>query len=42
MVKVAAFDVPPPGAGFVTVTSTIPAVAMLLALIVAVSCEPLT
>src|SRR5207253_833627 len=38
MVKVCAFDVPPPGAGLKTVTCAVPAVARSVAEIVAVSC----
>jgi hypothetical protein len=41
-VKLAAVEVPPPGAGFVTVTGTIPAVAMSPAGMDAVSCVALT
>jgi hypothetical protein len=37
MVKFAAFDVPPPGAGLVTVTATVPAEAMAAAGMAAVS-----
>jgi len=42
MVKVCAFETPPPGAGFVTVTLTVPAVAMSAAVMAAVTCVPLT
>lgn len=42
IVKVAEFDVPPPGAGFVTVTDTEPLVAMAAAGIAAVSWFALT
>jgi mRNA-degrading endonuclease toxin of MazEF toxin-antitoxin module len=42
MVKVSAFDVPPPGEAFSTVTEAVPAVAMSLAEIAAVNCVPLT
>jgi len=38
MVKVCAFDVPPPGAGFTTVTEAVPAFATRAAVTVAVSC----
>jgi 3,4-dihydroxy-2-butanone 4-phosphate synthase len=41
-VKVTAFDVPPPGAGFVTVTGGVPAEARSLAKIAAVICVALT
>ena len=41
-VKVRAFDVPPPGAGFVTVTDGVPAETSIAAGIVAVSCVALT
>jgi len=37
-VKVCAFEVPPPGAGFTTVTEFVPAFAMSVLVIVAVSC----
>jgi len=37
MVNVCAFDVPPPGAGFTTVTSAVPAVATFAAGTIAVS-----
>ena len=37
MVKVSAFDVPPPGEGFTTVTEAVPSVTMSLAKIVAVN-----
>jgi hypothetical protein len=40
--KVAAVDVPPPGAGFVTVTFTFPDVAISGAVIAAVTCVALT
>src|SRR6202021_615648 len=41
IVNVAAPDVPPPGAGFVTVTFTVPPVAICAAVIAAVNCvEP--
>jgi hypothetical protein len=40
--KVAAVDVPPPGAGFTTVTLPVPAVAMSAAVIVAVTWVPPT
>lgn len=42
IVNVTAFDVPPPGAGFVTVTAGVPAVATSLAEIGAVNCVALT
>jgi hypothetical protein len=42
MVKVEPADVPPPGAGFVTVTEGVPAVAMSAAVIAAVTCVALT
>ena len=42
IVNVAAADVPPPGAGFVTVIETVPAVAISAAVIAAVTCPPLT
>ena len=42
MVKVRAFDVPPPGEGFTAVTEAVPAVAMSLAKIAAVNCVPVT
>ena len=38
IVKVCAFDVPPPGAGFTTVTDAVPAFATRAAVTVAVSC----
>jgi hypothetical protein len=38
MVKVSAFDVPPPGEAFSTVTEAVPAVAMSAAGTVAVNC----
>ena len=38
MVKVCAFDVPPPGAGFTTVTDAVPAFATRAAVTVAVTC----
>jgi hypothetical protein len=38
MVKVCAFDVPPPGAGFTTVTEAVPTFATRAAVTVAVSC----
>jgi hypothetical protein len=38
MVKVRAFEVPPPGERFSTVTEAVPAVAMSLAGTVAVNC----
>lgn len=41
-VNVAAADVPPPGAGFVTVTLNVPAVAISAAAIAAVNCVALT
>jgi len=41
-VRVATFDVPPPGAGFVTVTLKVPAVPISEARIAAVTCVPLT
>src|SRR5712692_8308464 len=41
-VKVCALDVPPPGAGFVTVILNVPAVARSVAGIAAVSCVALT
>src|SRR5580704_1521517 len=41
IVNVEAAEVPPPGAGFVTVTFAVPAVAMSLARIAAVSCVEL-
>src|SRR5215471_19289083 len=41
-VKVAAADVPPPGVGFVTFTESVPAVAMSLAGMLAVTCVALT
>jgi hypothetical protein len=40
--KVRAFEVPPPGAGFTTVTDTVPAWAMSAAVMAAVSWVPLT
>ncbi len=42
IVKVSALEVPPPGAGFTTVTSALPAVPMSLAGIAAVTCPALT
>ena len=39
--SVAAADVPPPGAGFMTVIDAVPAVAISVAKIVAVTCVPL-
>jgi hypothetical protein len=42
MLKVTAFDVPPPGAGFTTVTDAVPALAIRAAGTVAVSCVALT
>ncbi len=42
IVKLWAFDVPPPGAGLVTVTWAVPADAMSAAVIAAVSCVALT
>jgi hypothetical protein len=42
MVNVTAFDVPPPGAGFTTVTDAVPALAIRAAGTVAVSCVALT
>jgi len=42
MVNAAVPDVPPPGAGFVTVTCPVPAVAMSAAAIAAVNCVALT
>jgi hypothetical protein len=42
MVKLTAFDVPPPGAGLDTVTAAVPAVAMAAAGIAAVNCVALT
>ena len=42
MVKVRAFDVPPPGVGLTTVTGNVPARAMSLAKIAAVTCVALT
>lgn len=42
MVNVTAFDVPPPGAGFVTVTAGVPLLVTSLAGIAAVSCVELT
>jgi hypothetical protein len=42
MVKVIAFEVPPPGAGLVTVTADVPAEAMLEAGMAAVNCMELT
>jgi hypothetical protein len=42
MVKVRAFDVPPPGEGFTTVTEAVPAVAVSLVEIAAVNCALLT
>ena len=42
IVKVAAAEVPPPGAGFVTVTLGVPAVAISAAAIAAVTCVALT
>jgi hypothetical protein len=41
-VKESALEIPPPGAGFVTVTWAVPAVAISAAAIVAVSCVVLT
>jgi len=41
IVSVAAGDVPPPGAGFVTVINPVPAAAISAAVIVAVTCVPL-
>src|SRR6266436_634172 len=41
MVKVAPAEVPPPGAGFVTVTEGVPAVAMSAAVIAAIPCVAL-
>jgi hypothetical protein len=41
-VKFAAFEVPPPGAGLVTVTAIVPVEAMLVAGIAAVNCVELT
>jgi hypothetical protein len=38
IVNVCAFDVPPPGLGFTTVTEAVPAVAMRAAVTVAVTC----
>ena len=42
MVKVCAFDAPPPGDGFETVTFTVPAVAMSVESIAAVTCAAFT
>jgi hypothetical protein len=42
MVKLTAFDVPPPGAGLVTVTGTVPAEAMAAAGMATVNCVELT
>jgi hypothetical protein len=41
MVKVRAFEVPPPGEGLTTVTEAVPTVAMSAAGTVAVNCVPL-
>src|SRR3954454_3432507 len=41
-VSVCALDVPPPGAGFTTVTLNVPAIATSAVLIAAVSCVELT
>lgn len=41
IVSVAAADIPPPGAGFVTLIEALPAVAISAAVIVAVTCVPL-
>ena len=42
MVKIIALEVPPPGAGLVTVTAGVPAEAMLAAGMAAVNCVELT
>ena len=42
IVKTAALDVPPPGAGLVTVTDGVPALAISLARMAAVTCVALT
>jgi hypothetical protein len=42
MVKFIAFEVPPPGAGLVTVTAGVPVEAMLAAGMAAVNCVELT
>jgi hypothetical protein len=42
IVKVSAFDVPPPGGGLTTVTEALPTAAMSAAVIAAVSCVALT
>ena len=42
IVKVKEFDVPPPGAGVITVTAAVPAVATRAALTEAVNCKELT
>ena len=42
IVKVSAFEVPPPGAGLTTVTDAVPAVATRAALTIAANCNPLT
>ena len=42
MAKEIAFEVPPPGTGFVTVTDAVPALAILAAGTVTVSCVLLT
>ena len=42
IVKLAAVEVPPPGAEFITVTVAVPAVAISGAVIAAVSCVELT
>jgi hypothetical protein len=42
MVKFAAFEVPPPGAGLVTVTASVPAEAMVATGMAAVNCVEFT